>query len=147
MALLIVQVEANKNQHAATAAEELANRIDRGNPLRVAAGWEDIGIRFAKRKWIAAGKAAADFPFSYVVVDITDMTDAEAQRLCEPYPLPTAEVPDPDIVYARRWVFSADQIAPERQAELITNGELVTTRALLNTAMIDQAGLMQVSDI
>jgi len=147
MALILVQLAQNKNQHAATLAEETATRINRGDVVRVLKNRDDVGIRQSKQKWIKAGRTAADFSLAFVIVEITDMTDAQAEKLVAPFPEITEENPDDEIVYNRRWGFEASAISPARQAELITNGEIVTNRAALTNVLVDDLGVLTVADL
>ncbi len=144
MALILVQLAANPNQHAATIAEEKARRLNIGDIVRVLKSRNDVGRRQYKPAWIAAGGSAGSYPMGFVVVEITDMTDSDAAELVKSYP----ETDDLDAIeFHRRWGFVAGGISAERQAELMVNGELVSNKALMQTALIDKAGLLTVADL
>ncbi len=153
MALILVQLASNTNRHAETDEAELATRINRGDVVRVLKDRSDVGIRQSKQAWIASGRTAESYPMSFVVVEITDMTDEEAADLVKPFPDP--ESPDcpvdadgvPIIQFVRRWCFEAAGIEADRQAELLENGELISTRALVNNAIIDKAAMLSVVSI
>jgi len=146
MALLKVQLANNQHSFSGTAEEEAAERLASGDVVEVLSDRSDVGFREYKKAWIATGRAAEDFPMNFVLVEVVDMTDEEAGELIKSYPDPA----DPDcpmdaegypiIEYQRRWGFVASGIAPDRQAQLLQSGELVTTRALLSAAIIDKVG-------
>lgn len=144
MTLILVQLAVNPNQHATTIAEEKSRRLNTGDIVRVLKSRNDVGRRQYKPAWIAAGGSAGTYPMGFVVVEITDMTDTEAAELVKSYP----ETDDLDAVeFLRRWGFVAGGISAERQAELMTNGELVTNKALMQTALVDKAGLLTITDL
>lgn len=147
MALLLVQLADNSGN--GSAGEQLAS----GDVVRVLEGRHDVGARQSRAAWIASGKDPAQFPMGFVLVDVIDMTEEEAEQLIVPYPLsvdPGFQLDaegNPIFQYARRWGFVASGIALDRQAELMTTGELTTTKALVSAAIMDKAGFLNFGDL
>ncbi len=146
-AYLSVQIIANKNRHADTDAEEIASRINIGAISRVMKDENDIGIRMSKQNWIRAGRAAETFPGNFVVIKVSDMTYEQALKLLESYPPFDPDNQEEQRVYERRWVFNPSNITPERQLEVVENGELTTTIAALENVLIDVVGEFVVGDL
>ena len=124
----------------------------RGDPV----GYFEDGTVFPygndKSVWLASGRSEADWPNTFMILDVPGVSVEEASRMMEEHKRPAVEgdpmfgVGDPEDRYVtlgrHRWNFDIDGRLPQQAIDnMNSNGRAGIARAILNSLVIDRSGL------